>query len=456
MQRSLLEKIFSDSKEIAYEDAVEKTATNLDGLYFIDPDMFANDFASVGIDYSSLNSPQEVTTAINRLDPTQAQDLETRMGETLEKNLEQQLPGSSEAIFNRLEGDKTVAAKRIWEAGPAIFEKVDVNGKECGFCILPAQFIDTKAKFINLVLKDAYDEQTKKAIIDNMPGDSKKWLEIIAHHEGGHLDNIKRVETPTGILADEAKSDRVAIKEMSTSNPETDMGLAWKDLRALTDTKVDTAHGTSGLLGSNDTVSSLHFKIAGSYQNDMMRNVFDNFDFDTYEGEAEASYGLLIEDPEAFFKVVNDSVEQTKQEAMEAYNADPTSKEAIKTVVGVQIHADYVNSSEGAFMRRVQGQLDFPEAPPTQLIPQEVEDQFYADLKHENNINFLEREHIFNSYDEHFPDRKINWPTLEDGMQIRPEYLKSEDPERYFNLQREYLDNLKAKTYEQAEMPLIY
>jgi hypothetical protein len=326
-----------------------------------------------------------------------------------------------------------------------------IEDKRVGFSVLPAQYVDTKEKVVEFFLGDQLTKGAIDHITKNMPGSDKDWARIIGYHEGGHLDNKLMKPEIIAKLEEETKCDRGAIKEISKDEVGAELALALKDLRTLSNNVLDPGHATSGLLNSNDPASSLHIEIAKNYKNEIIQKVTDNFDFGAYEGKATTPTELLLENPKAFFGVVNDAIEQTNKEALVAYNSDPSSYEAIETIVGAQIYADYAKSFEGAIMRRVHGQLDYPDSPPTQLIPQEVEDQFYADLEHRNKLNFIENEHRIDAiYIKHAPNNHVDWQSSYKGKAQTFYTLKYEAPEIYFGLQKEYLENLKTQTLEQA------
>ncbi len=455
-----IESLFRGSNEVAYEDAVEEVSEV--PVIFIDPDLFKNALKSVGIDYSSLDTVDAVKEAFDNL----SSEEETRVGEAMakafEEHLENELPGSTKALLDNLSkkyGEKLDVedlAIQIFSGGPRAFDGVMVDGKKYGFAVLPAEFFDTKDKVVDAFLRGKYDDDVLESIKKNMSGSNAEWGKVIGYHEGKHLDGFDQTANNVAILEGEVRADRRAIIEM-IADGDADVALAFKDLRALSANDIDTTHATSALLNSGDQASTLHLEIAEMYKDAMFFEVDETFDWESYEGEAIDAEELFKENPDTFFKAVNKGLDELKIEAMADYDKDPTSYEAIGGVVGAQIFTDYIKDFEGAYRRRALGQSDFPDNQPTQLIPQSVEDEFYADLKHENAIQAVEEEHSDAANSAYSADdayKDFDWEGYEGEAKSAVDYLadtdlRRESPEIFYNIQREHLVNLKTDAQAQ-------
>lgn len=458
--QSVIESIFRGSNEVAFEDAVEKVAEV--PVTFIDPDLFIDALKSVGIDYSSLDTVDAVKEAFGNLSSEERTSLNEAMAKALEKYLENELPGSTKALLDNLskkageEIDTEDLATLVFAGGPRAFDGVIVDGEKHGLVVLPAEFMDTKNKVVGAFLHGEYDDDVLESIKKNMPGSNAEWGKVIGYHEGEHLDGFDQYANKVAGLEGEVQADRRAIAEL-IADGDADVALAFKDLRALSNNNKDTIHATGALLNSGDQVSTLHLQVAEIYKEAIFSEVEDSFDWESYEGEATDAEELLKEDPDAFFKVVNNSLAELKVEAMADYDKDPTSYEARGGVVGAQIFTDYIKDFEGAYRRRALGQSDFPDNEPTQLIPQSVEDEFYADLKHENAIQAAEEEHsdaANSTYSANDAYKDFDWEGYEGEAKSAIDYsadtdLRRESPEIFYNMQREHLTNLKADAQAQ-------
>tara|TARA_R110002095_G_scaffold50733_6_gene44466 strand:- start:3494 stop:5257 length:1764 start_codon:yes stop_codon:yes gene_type:complete len=343
-------------------------------------------------------------------------------------------------------------AMSIFYAGPATLDNIHVNGEQYAFAILPVEFFDSKEKIINTFLGNSgYSEDEIKTIRESMPGTDKDWAKIIGYHEGAHIDGKDIGDTLAEKLGEEVHSDRIAMAR-ATEDGLGDVALALKDLRALSNPISDTVHATSGLLNTDDSVSSLHFEVARTYRQGMLSEVNEKFDFESYAGTARTARDLLRENPEAFFEAVHKGIDELKANALEEYNKDPSSYDARGHVVGTQIMADYINSFEGAHRRRALGQTDFPDNAPVQLIPQAVEDEYYVALKHENALEAIEDEDASAAMRNYSPNdafENFDWDAYPGKAKSPVGYddvgtdLQTEDPALFYNTQKEYLEDMR-------------
>lgn len=470
-----LENIFGNSLESAYKKGVEQTSGVIN--IYVDPDIFEDALASAGIDYDRLSVSNNFSRNYDDLlliSPDEAMEMKKAMGEILEESLEKQQPGITQAILDKAskflneEVDMGQIAIEIMSRGPATVDNIHLNGEIYGIAVLPANFVDSKNEFIDFLLYDSdLDNNTIKVVKGNMPGTDTDWARIIGFHEGQHLDAEDTGDGSVNTLKSEVEADQRIITEIRANinsngdeniffdeeddvsdqiDPE--MLLVLKDLRALGNSKNDPEHATTPLLDSGDQASSLHIEVAKIYKNHMFKEVNENFDFDSYEGNAKNAKELLKENPEAFFSVVNDGLSELRTQAINAYKNDPLSFENRATIVSAQILTDYINDYEDAYRRRVLGQ-DIPEKiHSAQFLPQEVENEFYADLRHENAINALEQEDRKAArYDRNEAFKSFDWEKYE-GKAKTPDDLYVENKGLYYITIKEDIEALKESSIE--------
>ncbi len=462
------ENIFGDNFEIAYKEGVEQTSSVINT--YVDPDMFADALADAGIDYDSLsqnNSFIDNYTNLLLSSPDKASKLRSDMGEILKESLEKQQPGLTQALLDKAksldsETDIESLAVAIMSKGPMAIDNIPLNGKTYGIAVLPSEALDSKDEAIDFLINDGitYDKNTLDAIKDNMPGTDADWAKIIGMHEGQHLDAKDSGKGSVNELQSEAEADQRIISEIRSSISETsnlyiddfeeeqdridpEMLLAMKDLRALGASNQDPEHATTPLLDSGDQASSLHIEVAKIYKEQMFKEVNESFDFDAYEGTAKNAKELLKENPEAFFEVVNNGLDELRTDAIKAYNQAPSSFDNRATVVGAQILTDYINDFEDAYNRRVLDK-DIPEKiHSAQFIPQEVENEFYADLKHENALNAIEKEDVeATTYNRDDAFKDFDWENYK-GKAENPSDLFWQDQGTYFTVIKDHIENLK-------------
>lgn len=450
-----------DDAKQAYMGAVNATATNLDKIIFIDPSIFTNDLKAIGIDYDSLTDQESFKNKIEELSEEQKISFKNTINKTLENNVEQQLPGSyKEMVDTWVSLNKPIEnlAHVLLTGGPVTIDNIDINGSKNGLAVLPTPFYDTKEKIITNLLNGQFDNETTKTIIENSPGSDEDWIKMAGYHEGGHLDGKNALTR----LSDEAKSDSVAMHEMTTKDLNPEVALAFKDIRSLIDNSEYNDYATSALLTSDhaesrDNASILHRAIGPNYKEEMLFRINRDFDFKAYKqaGGNRAvndSDELLKEDPEIFFKAVDDNLKIEQANAIALYDANPTSYEAREAIISAQINADYSHSYEGAYSRKILGLLDFPEATPTQLIPQDVENDFYDLLKRKVTIAPLEEAHSKEALIEYDALTKSDWKSAYEKEQVSSHgALMQKNPVLYINTRKDYLERIKSEAQEQYE-----
>ena len=351
--------------EASYKLGVEEVAE--DPVVYVDPDK---------INRGRIGPPGK-NIALSRTAPERS----------LRRQMEGQVEGSSQSMQDRLNegesepGSMRDIARELRTHGPAALSNVNIHGNEYGVAILPRHNIDSKKDIVNAFTKHddlEYDRADRRAILENLPGTDAQWMRAIGNHEGAHINNDNDTDSYLETLIEETRADRVAIAMMKERG-EDDIALAYKDLRALSG-RVDPTHSSAPLIGSNDAVTAMHLETAWNHREKTDDSVEQYFDWDSYTGDAETPTELLDEDPDAYFAAANAALSQTVAEIMTEYHEDPTSMDAQKAVIEAQIMTDYMNTFEDAYKRRVLGR-DIPERAPTQLITQEQEDAYFAEVE---------------------------------------------------------------------------
>ncbi len=449
-----------------YRRSVEETAPEDANIIFVDPTVLEEKLEEFGATGDILNSQPRLTEFLDNLSYEQTEEL----GEVLRDHMEGQVPGSMDTFKSDLGeySDRSTAERVLLQGPAATYQPSDIDGTEYSFVILPQEYVDSKPDIVNTALGQVdeltpedratvesaaegnfilFNAEEVEEIIDNMPGSNREWIRFIGYHEGEHIEQDVD-PTTLGSFGAEAEADSGAGLEAGADG-DADITLAWKDMRALNG--VDAGHAISPLLDSGDQTTTLHLEAAQNYQATMLGIVEANYDFEAHEGDATTARELLREDPEAFFSTLNTEVETTNAQLVAALNEDPESYEARGMVVGAQIYTDYMNDFEDAYRRRVLDQ-DIPErTTSTQLIPQQIEDEYYNDLEVENEIDLINKGlelnarsmdlRVFNDFD---------FEAYE-GEATNQFELKDENPETYFAHQRDFVDNMRTEAVEAYE-----
>ena len=354
-----------------------------------------------------------------------------KLVEQLVKQMERQMPGSSDLLLQYLketEGEDSTmhdVITEIQDSGGPAGTGITVGDTKFGIMIKPPSNLDTKEELINSFLHN-YPPEIREAIIENMPGNDRDWNRIVGGHEGEHANSHVDSEDPVITLRGETRADAAAM-EQETLNGRPDMAAALRDLRHLSAGEDDPEHSTGILINSGDTPSAIHIYAAEEYKELIGEALYDNFDWDAYEGEATSSNELLLESPEIFFQemqihihalkagVLANAVEDEADERFDwdSYEGDAYDMEDLFTenpelyeqevkiyaeklltmkengekpdlddinyIVTAQTVIDYSKNFEAAYRRRALGQ-NVPEHQPTQIIPQEIEQDHYTEL----------------------------------------------------------------------------
>ena len=454
--------LFRDFKELEYMKAVEEAAGPENKIFFLDPDKYENALKAVGIDYKELDSPDTLKKRINNLTPEETEIFRKEVQKTFS------IQGSPEEIKNITDG-----AINSLTAGAAI---VGDSDKNIFVATLPGDFIDNVDEYIKQALGSTFDEETLSNIIKNYPGDDIDLAIAHGYHEGGHAH--KYYSPSTRLLSQKASEikdeDSYGIKKLKTSitlenevgadriekeglikDGHPDLGLASKDLRALSLAKSHPNHLTSALLNSNDPTTPLHIDVAkdllelpGDGSDTIGRLIYgsrpkDQAEYEKWKNDIDkGKYELLKNDPESFFKALNKGLEREIEEITEKHEASPDSMFWKKHLVKAQIMSDYSHDFEAAYRRRALGQKDFPDYERTRLLPEDEIQEVFAESK-KNTLLSAFREIRIHNAETRFSSELDELRNLEK--------LKQSDPQAYFEKQTELFEQIKENAIAQYE-----
>ncbi|MGH1456313.1 MAG: hypothetical protein ACRBDI_05995 [Alphaproteobacteria bacterium] len=316
----------------------------------------------------------------------------TEPARSLRSQMENQVEGSADALAQseREHAEETgrdpeslgQMARNIRSYGPAALDDFDVNGEEHGIAFLPSRKYDSKEDIVNVFTEgevdDAavYDNETRRAILSNIPGTDQDWMRFIGNHEGAHLSTDTPDSTRLETYYEEAAADHVAC-QLAEERGQGDIALAFRDIRALSFQNDPTHSGSH--FDPNDTLTEIHFLTSWNTRENTNDYVDDNFDWDSYAGDATTGVELLKENPEAYFEAAQKRLDDMQAEAIKNYEADP-SLDNQKKLLEAQIVTDYQKNYEDAYRRRVMGQ-DIPERKPAQLFSQEAENSYVENME---------------------------------------------------------------------------
>ncbi len=369
-------------RDEAYEMGTREAADH--PVIFIDPDKFP--ITAHGHNSGDRDSPEK--------------DIDSLRADALRRQLEKQAPGSTEALLDWLEkrnGERPTledVAKELRGQGPmALSERLVIDGKEYGIAVNPPSAMNSKSEIV-----DAFTDHLdlgwsrQRAIQDNIPGTTNDWMRLLGNHEGTHLEvNQPNGLTNLGTLIEERRADQGA-HDMARERGQGDISLAMKDLRSLAAHR-DPGHATTPVVDQDDQVTELTFETARDYRSEIHDGIKHNFDFATYNseggGKATTPEELLKENPEAYFAAAQEVINGRRDDAVENYNDDLELFDNQREIVEAQLLIDYHKNFEDAFRRRVLGE-NIPERQPTQLISQEAEDSYLANMELHEKIMAME------------------------------------------------------------------
>ena len=378
---------------------------------------------------------------------------------TFEGQMERQVPESTKALLDKMEKEigERPSLEKIAErmsdtdlAPAAINQRIVVDGQEYGVAITPPNDLNSKKEIVYEITKHL-DNDIRREIYENTPGTNKDWMRFFGNHEGTHLEEDHSFSmTNLEILIEERRADQGAY-DLTRERGQGDIVLAFKDLRSLAAHK-DITHATTPLIDSNDQVTGITYNAASFFREQTIVDMRGNFDFSSHQangGKATNPGELLKEDPEAYFAVAQKALDDLKNKVMEDYNADPTLLNNQRAVIAAQLTIDYQENFEDAYRRRALGQ-DIPErSGSTQLISQEAEDAYVANIDlHEKMIDIE-----FGLLPESFSDNEFSFGKIFENYdwESYPGEAKSvwdlASLERY-GLELEFFEEKKAEVLE--------
>jgi hypothetical protein len=384
------------STEDAYKLGVQEVDPNA-SVIFVDPDK---------IRMRSPGPPGKSPFGSNYQAPARS----------LNQQMESQVPGSTDAIVKKFEESEGIDISRRDTAltmknhGPAALDNLKVNGSENGVAIIPSHEMDSKEEVILEFLQGEYSEDEpvyseaeKEAIIANMPGTDNDWMRFIGNHEGAHLFTDEKVYSNFQTMAEEIAADRIAM-QITKDRGQDDIALAAKDLRSLA-AWGDPKHSSAPLSNNNDEITTSHYIVAQDFRGEVDDFVDDNFDWDSYEGDAKNPHQLLKENPDAYFETAEKLTDDLASTAIEDYNKDP-SLDNQKAVYDAQIMIWYHKNFEDAYKRRVMGE-DIPERAPIQLFSQEQEEAYVENIDLHEKVRLAERNLDTSAYTGEFSENTV-------------------------------------------------
>ncbi len=330
-------------------------------------------------------------------------------GQSLERQIERQANGGTRALHDTYYEDedepKSVGqmARSLKNYGPAAMADLNVNGRDHGMAIIPDHSFDSKKEIV-FEFTDHFDRSTRKEILENMPGTNHDWMRLIGNHEGAHAAGQEHGDSYLDTLIEETRADRIT-RDKLLERGQDDLALAFKDLRALAG-RVDPTHSSAPLTNSTDPVTDIHLETAWEFRENADEAVDDNFDWDSYQGDAEDAQELLKENPEAYFATAQEQLDVYEAEIMAQYQESPENLDHQRAVIEAQIIIGYHKNFEDAYRRRVMGE-DLPERAPIQIITQEQEDAYMANKDLHEQITAIENNMSLPLYTGEFATRTL-------------------------------------------------
>jgi len=370
---------------------VKETASNLDGVIYVNPNDCADILKKHGIDYHSAKTPADIDRAIcnvlNKMNTEEQNGFIDELYQTIHKSLDKQIPGAGDAFFGYVLGPDYKAydamnyiRSSILTGGVSAVDKVEINGKNYGYTGLPTPQLDTKEELLRKAFSDNYPPEIVDAIIKNMPGDDAKWLEFFGRHEGGHLDNQYYEPCLYGLISEEHKADAIAI-----DTGDAEFARALRSFRALN--TEDYEHASSAALLSYDPIKKSYASVAKSFETDMYDIVSHTFGFQSIEKAKE----LLQKDPDAFFEALNKKIDEKTKSATSEYKESPESYTTTRGVLEAQIFANFARSFEYGYKRYALGR-DLPEPTPLKICLADKEAEESKNLENENAQQFVDKD----------------------------------------------------------------
>lgn len=171
----------------AYINGVKDSASNLERVVFINPNLCAEPLKKHGIDYYGTKTTEDLAKKINdTIEHMSKDELKTFLKDVITpitKDMERQgvkieitggpkekdIPSIKKLIFKTLTG------------GPWAVDTISTeNGQKLGIAKLPPAQLDTKEEFLKYAFKK-YSPKEIDSLTKNMDGNTEKWMYSTSH-----------------------------------------------------------------------------------------------------------------------------------------------------------------------------------------------------------------------------------------------------------------------------------
>jgi hypothetical protein len=298
----------------------------------------------------------------------------------LREQLEDQMPGATDAViqryseFHKTEIDEAGVALKLMGGSPSAVSDIMIDGStEVCLVTKPNDQWDSTSD----VIKRFVGLKMGARVILNTDVSDRDTLNWIGKHEGEHCNKLEDSKGPLNRLKEELRADNGAV-----GHSDSEVNEFMLDLRHLSNSTGDPIHATGTSVVSGEEANEATILAAINYRTIMDTAVNDDIDhpiWDDPELEALIAPELLEANPDAYFEIVNMNADEMIEIALNEYNSDP-SLENTAEVIYVQHVVEYSQNYEASYRQKVLGE-NFSDPEPIQLLPREVEDEFYTTLK---------------------------------------------------------------------------
>ncbi len=201
----------------------------------------------------------------------------------------------------------------------------------------------------------------------------------------------------------------------------------------------------------NDTRRFHGLNARNDYSN---TNIFENFDWESYDGVATNAADLFDENPEAYFDYEIQSLEQLKHDAIAAYETDPSYENT-----GKLLEVQHIIKHNYNFINewREDNPIDQPqeELDTTPFVPMDVEHEYYIKLQGIIYSNDIIDTAIYPEVSKHWQEmndaysldntfKDFDWKSY-DGDATNAAELFDENPELHHETEVQYFKQLKQE-----------
>ncbi|MGH1376337.1 MAG: hypothetical protein ACRBCK_08315 [Alphaproteobacteria bacterium] len=332
-------------------------------VIWVDPKQFKTDDIALKAEMLKQQLEAQIPNAADAM-ATRAKEIQANLGNIWARNR------SNEEVLQ-------VYAEAFDKEGPRVVSSVEIAGQQ--YCVInkPNEFVDSKDEILDIITHGIISKEQ----YTNFAGTDEDWNKLFGVHEGAHCPTPDILSDDTDLLNEEARADRITISKFDRQIAE-----SWADTRHIysfkndiSGIKMDAVHSSGILLGQEEYATDWHLAAAKTYKHVMDQAVQDTFDWNTYKGSAKTPDALLKENPQEYFKALQDGLEPIKQQVIETYQIDP-SYDNTATALITQNIINYAENFEGAYRRRELSQ-DIPfDRPQTQIVSAQAEHYFQIDF----------------------------------------------------------------------------